>query len=56
MTMDLEAERLIDELRGKIEHADWSERVRIFDELTRGYCRDCGADTHGRVCDCQNDD
>jgi hypothetical protein len=29
-------------------------RVETFDAVVLGYCRECGAETHGRECNCRN--
>ena len=32
------------------------ERIDLLDYLFDGYCKQCGADTGGRYCNCMNDE
>jgi hypothetical protein len=32
------------------------QRVKLFEEVEKGYCAVCGESTDGRICYCQNDE
>lgn len=51
-----EAAGRIDDLRRQMETMYPDERITVMQELMRGYCMNCGDESHGRVCDCMRDD
>lgn len=47
-------QELIDQIRSEMEELTGGGRVETFDAVVLGYCRECGAETHGRECNCRN--
>lgn len=47
---------LIDQIRSEMEELSDDGRLDLVRDIMRGYCMECGTETHGRQCHCQNDE
>lgn len=52
----IKVQSAIDLLRAYQESLSDTERVEMWEEITEGYCPECGVCTDGRQCHCTNDE